>query len=90
MLASSVLQNRMSMSLKVGETQVLSPMTALLAPVFIACSPAVIFCNLAIATSSHVCDAFTDVGLKVATNDLLATDPRGGRADEAVIGVLPL
>ena len=80
----------MSMSLKVGATQVWSPMTALLAPVFMAVSPAGIYCNVPIATSSHGCDAVTDVGLKVATNDLVATDPRGGRADEAVIGVLPL
>ena len=39
--------------------------------------------NVLIATSSHACDAFTDVGLNAAGNLVVATDPFAGNADEA-------
>ena len=68
----------------------LVPMTAQLAPVFTAALPAGIYCNVPTATSFHVYDAFTDVGLDAAMNNYVATDPLGGSAVEATTGLRTL
>ena len=65
-------------------------MTLKVEPVSIARSPADIYNNAPIATSSHVFNAFTDVGFEVERNGAIGTDPQGGRADAAVRGWLPL
>ena len=79
------------------------PTTAQLAPVFTAARPVGISCNVPIATSFHVHDAFMDftrtirddsavlnVGLEAAMDHFVATGPLGGRLGEAMTGLRTL
>ena len=67
----------------------LLPIKAQLAPASTAVLPAGIYCNAPLATSFLVYDAFTDVGLKAAMNNCVATDPFGVGAVEATTGFRP-
>ena len=53
-------------------------------------APAGISHDVPTATSSHVRDALTDVGLNAAKNEVVATDPEVEGTDEVAMCLLPL
>ena len=53
-------------------------------------APAGISHDVPTATSSHVRDALTDVGLNAAMNEVVATDPEAEGTDEVVMRLLLL
>ena len=63
---------KMNRSLLTKGMRAMLTRTSLFAPASTAVYPAGISCNVPTATSSHVCDAFTDAGLNAAMKDLSA------------------